>query len=82
MTFEIYDSNGGGILEVHQLSCVPFEHLNDMVKYSGFKFKVDGKTVSAKGVKKAVYESLGIPLDDVKKSKPMTSKPKETNLFE
>lgn len=44
-----------------------------MVKYSGFKFKVDGKSVAASGVKRAVYESLGITEEEVKTKKKTTN---------
>lgn len=73
MKFEIYDRHGVGLLEVHQLSCVPFSQLDDMAKNAGFKFKVDGKSVPANKVKEAVATSLGISASAVNTTKAATT---------
>lgn len=73
MKFEIYDRHGVGLLEAYQLSCVPFAQLDDMAKNAGYKFKVDGKSVSANKVKEAVAASLGISASDVNTTKAVTT---------
>lgn len=75
MKFEVYDRHGVGLLEVYQLSCVPFAQLDDMAKNAGYKFKVDGKFVPANKVKEAVAASLGISASDVNTTTPSTAEP-------
>ncbi len=48
MKFEIFNSFGVGMMECHEKSCVPLPpQLKDMSR-AGYKFKLDGKSISLK----------------------------------
>lgn len=56
MEFEVISPDGRIVMGCKEISCVPTEHqLKDMYKY-GYKFKLDGKSISVKKITEFISE--------------------------
>lgn len=51
MKFQAFNDRGACVMETQYASCIPTDEQLSFMSKAGYKFKIDGKTVSAKKIK-------------------------------
>lgn len=57
MLFQVVNDNGVPVFHTEYISCIPDESQLTSMQKAGYKFKVDGKSVSIKKIKETLKTS-------------------------